>query len=103
VFLGGQAWEYTHAGFGLSSGLTGESFFALTGLHGAHVTVGILLLVYLLFRAAHDRRRRTAEPTGAAAAIARGTGTAGMVEAATYYWHFVDAVWILIFTVVYLL
>ena len=103
VFLGGQAWEYTHAGFGLSSGLTGSSFFTLTGLHGAHVTAGILLLVYLLFRASRDRRRRAAEPTGAAAAIARGTGTAGMVEAATYYWHFVDAVWVEIFVVVYLL
>jgi cytochrome c oxidase subunit I len=103
VFLGGQAWEYTHAGFGLSSGLLGSSFFTLTGLHGAHVTAGILLLVYLLFRAARDRRRRAAAPPGAAAAIARGTGTAGMVEAATYYWHFVDAVWVVIFVVVYLL
>jgi cytochrome c oxidase subunit I+III len=104
VFLGGQAWEYTHAGFGLSSGLTGESFFALTGLHGAHVTAGLLLLGYLFFRAARDRRRRPAgEPGSAAAAIARGTGTPGMVEAAVYYWHFVDAVWVVIFVVVYLL
>ena len=71
VFLGGQAWEYTHAGFGLSSGLTGRRSSPLTGPHGAHVTAGILLLVYLLFRAAHDRRGRPAEPTGAAAAIAR--------------------------------
>jgi cytochrome c oxidase subunit I len=104
VFLGGQAWEYTHAGFGLSSGLTGESFFALTGLHGAHVTAGLLLLGYLFFRAARDRRRRPAgEPGSAAAAIARGTGTPGMVEADVYYWHFVDAVWVVIFVVVYLL
>ncbi len=104
VFLGGQAWEYTHAGFGLSSGLTGQSFFVLTGLHGAHVTAGLLLLGYLMFRAAHDRRRRPAgEPDGAAAAVARGTGTLGMVEAAVYYWHFVDAVWVVIFVVVYLL
>jgi cytochrome c oxidase subunit 3 len=103
VFLGGQGWEYTHAGFGLSSGLTGSSFFTLTGLHGAHVTAGILLLVYLLFRSARDRRREAAQGGGAAAVVARGTGTAGMAEAATYYWHFVDAVWIVIFVVVYLL
>jgi cytochrome c oxidase subunit I len=103
VFLGGQVWEYTHAGFGLSSGLTGSSFFTLTGLHGAHVVAGILLLVYLLFRAAGDRPRQPAETGGAAAAVARGTGTAGMVEAAVYYWHFVDAVWVVIFVVVYLL
>ncbi len=108
AFLGGQAWEYTHAGFGLSSGLTGSSFFTLTGLHGAHVSAGILLLVYLLFRSARDRRRQAAQPaeaavTGTAALVARGTGTAGMVEAATYYWHFVDAVWVVIFVVVYLL
>ena len=104
AFLGGQAWEYTHAGFGLSSGLTGSSFFTLTGLHGAHVVAGILLLVYLLFHSAGDRPRRPVE-TGddAAAAVARGTGTAGMVEAAVYYWHFVDAVWVVIFVVVYLL
>jgi cytochrome c oxidase subunit I+III len=108
VFLGGQGWEYTHAGFGLSSGLTGSSFFTLTGLHGAHVMVGILLLVYLLFRSARDRRRQAArpaaaEPSGTAAVVARASGTAGMAEAATYYWHFVDAVWVVIFVVVYLL
>jgi cytochrome c oxidase subunit 1 len=104
VFLGGQGWEYTHAGFGLSSGLTGESFFTLTGLHGAHVTVGLLLLAYLLFRNAGDRSRRPAPAgDGPAAAIARATGTPGMVESAVYYWHFVDAVWVAIFIVVYLL
>ena len=102
VFLGGQAWEYTHAGFGLSSGLTGESFFTLTGLHGAHVAAGLVLLVYLLYRAAHDGPRRPVA-ADAAGEIARGTGTPGMVEAAVYYWHFVDAVWIVIFVVVYLL
>jgi cytochrome c oxidase subunit I len=101
AFLGGQAWEYTHAGFGLSSGLLGETFYTLTGLHGLHVTAGILVLVYLLFRSSGERRRSaSAEP---AAVVTRGTGTAGMVEAATYYWHFVDAVWVVIFTVVYLL
>ena len=101
AFLGGQVWEYTHVGFGLSSGLLGQSFFTLTGLHGAHVTVGILLLIYLLFKSRNEQRRRSAGSP--AAAIEAGTGSASMVEAATYYWHFVDAVWILIFTVVYLL
>ena len=107
MFLGGQAWEYTHAGFGLSSGLTGSSFFTLTGLHGFHVTGGLLLLVYLFFARPRDRRRRRPGPPQPRhrhrRRCARGTGTSGMVEAATYYWHFVDAVWVVIFVVVYLL
>ncbi|HJW75157.1 MAG TPA: cytochrome c oxidase subunit I, partial [Thermoleophilia bacterium] len=81
VFLGIQAWEYTHAGFGLSSGVLGSGFFTLTGFHGAHVTVGILLLVYLFVRITRQRR----------AGAVTGDGGTGMIDAGTYYWHFVDA------------
>jgi cytochrome c oxidase subunit 1 len=98
-FLGGQAWEYTHVGFGLSSGLLGTTFFTLTGLHGLHVTAGLLVLVYLLFRSAREGRPRAVPDVEDSARA----GAAGMAEAGTYYWHFVDAAWVAIFVVVYLL
>lgn len=99
VFLSGQAWEYTHAGFGLTSSIIASSFYVLTGFHGFHVACGIIALVYLLFRARRELQRapgerRLPEPS---------PGTTGMVDGGTYYWHFVDAVWIFVFIVVYLL
>ena len=94
AFLGGQAWEYTHLGFGLTASLAASTFFTLTGFHGLHVACGISVLIYLLVRAARERRRGS----GAAS-----SGTSGMVDAGTYYWHFVDAVWVVVFIVVYLL
>jgi cytochrome c oxidase subunit I len=93
-FLGGQAWEYTHVGFRLSSGLMGATFFTLTGFHGAHVLGGLVMLLYMFFRTVRDK------------SYGLGTsdkGTRGFVEAGTYYWHFVDAVWVLLFVVLYLL
>jgi len=94
AFLGGQAWEYSHLGFGLSANLSVSTFYTLTGFHGLHVACGIGLLVYLLVRAAGERRRGTAAAT---------PGTTAMVDSGTYYWHFVDAVWVAVFIVVYLL
>jgi cytochrome c oxidase subunit 3 len=94
AFLGGQAWEYTHLGLGLSANLAVSTFFVLTGFHGLHVACGLGVLVYLLVRATRERRR------------SKGTlslGTAAMVDSGTYYWHFVDAVWVAVFIVVYLL
>jgi cytochrome c oxidase subunit I len=94
VFLGGQAWEYTHLGFGLTANLTVSTFYTLTGFHGFHVICGIALLVFLLVRATRERRRGSG---------AESPGTAAMMDAGTYYWHFVDAVWVAVFIVVYLL
>jgi cytochrome c oxidase subunit I len=99
VFLGGQAWEYTHAGFGFADTIVGSSFYLLTGFHGFHVACGVGALVYLFFRARRDLRRapgerRLPEPT---------PGTSGLVDGGTYYWHFVDAVWVFVFITVYLL
>ncbi len=88
AFLGGQAWEYTHAGFSLSSGLLGSSFFTLTGFHGAHVMVGLIFLALVLWRASQGTYTQ-----------ARHLG----VEASALYWHFVDVVWVAVFTVVYIL
>jgi cytochrome c oxidase subunit I len=93
-FLGGQVWEYGHLGFGLAESLTASMFFTLTGFHGLHVACGIGVLVFLIARAARERRRASA---------AFSPGTTGMVDAGTYYWHFVDVVWVAVFVVVYLL
>ena len=87
VFLGIQAWEYAHAGFGLSSGLMGSVFFTLTGIHGLHVATGIIVLLVTLVLALAGR----IGPSGL-----------GLPQAAVYYWHFVDAVWVVLFIVLYL-
>jgi heme/copper-type cytochrome/quinol oxidase subunit 3 len=90
-FLGCQAYEFTsfvHEGLTLHTNLFGSSFFTLTGFHGAHVTAGVLWLLTLL---AIDMRRGL------------GPDDALNVDIAALYWHFVDVVWIAIFTLVYLI
>ena len=91
TFLGFQAYEFTsfvHEGLTIRTNLFGSSFFTLTGFHGAHVTAGVIWLVTLL---AIDYRRGL------------GPKDALNVDLAALYWHFVDVVWIVIFTVVYLI
>ena len=91
TFLAGQAFEFTefyNEGLTLNSNLFGTTFFVLTGFHGAHVSVGVLILLSLWIMA--RRGRITSE-------------NALNVELAGLYWHFVDVVWIVIFTLVYLL
>jgi heme/copper-type cytochrome/quinol oxidase subunit 3 len=91
TFLGFQAFEFTsfvHEGLTIRTNLFGSSFFTLTGFHGAHVTAGVLWLLTLL---AIDYRRGLG-PTDAI-----------NVDLAALYWHFVDVVWIAIFTLVYLI
>ncbi len=90
VFLGFQVYEFAHfvqEGLTLEGNLFGSTFFVLTGLHGGHVTLGV---IWLLALAILDLRGRL----GARDAI--------KVEIAGLYWHFVDVVWIVIFTLVYL-
>jgi cytochrome c oxidase subunit I len=105
VFLAAEIWEWTHAGFGFSAGLRGETLYTLTGLHALHVSTGIAILVYLLIRTSWRPPGPAPEDPAEAAAVEDATrrGNLGMAEAATYYWHFVDAVWVAIFFVVYLL
>jgi heme/copper-type cytochrome/quinol oxidase subunit 3 len=89
AFLGGQALEYGRllgAGLRPGSELFGTTFFTLTGLHAVHVLVGLALLATLL---------------AASAARPRGVGHAAW-EGIAMYWHFVDAVWGVVFSVVYL-
>lgn len=91
TFISGQIYEFTifvHKGFTVHSSVAGASFFILTSFHGAHVTVGILMLLSLYgmsTRGMLPQERSTA------------------VEYIGLYWHFVDIVWIVIFTLVYLI
>ena len=90
TFLGFQAYEYAHAyrdlNLKLSSGIFGSTFFMLTGFHGFHVTVGAIMLSAVLFR------------------ILKGHFTPDRhfaFEAAAWYWHFVDVVWLGLYVIVY--
>lgn len=91
IFVGGQFFEFTefkHEGLGLTTNMFGSTFYTLTGFHGAHVTIGIVMLLSLLvlsFRGGVTQR------------------DALNVEIIGLYWHFVDIVWIIIFTLVYLI
>jgi len=91
VFLGGQFYEFTtfyHEGLTLSSNLFGSTFFTLTGFHGTHVFIGVFWLLSLVAQSLRGRLHREHSL---------------LVEIAGLYWHFVDIVWILIFTLVYLI
>jgi len=91
IFLAFQAWEFTQfvrEGLTLQQNLFGSTFFVLTGFHGAHVAVGVVWLLSLWLLDLRGRLR-------AADAV--------KVEVAGLYWHFVDVVWIAIFTLVYLI
>lgn len=91
VFLGGQFFEFSsfhEEGLGLSTNLFGASFFTLTGFHGAHVTVGVIMLLSLFIVSLRGGVRQDQSIN---------------VEIIALYWHFVDIVWIIIFTLVYLL
>jgi cytochrome c oxidase subunit 3 len=91
IFLGFQVYEFTHfvhEGLTLSRNLFGSSFFVLTGFHGTHVAVGVLWLLSLLVLAFKGELSQADSLD---------------VEIAGLYWHFVDIVWIAIFTLVYLL
>ena len=91
TFIGGQVYEFTEfyrEGLHLGTNLFGTTFFVLTGLHGAHVTMGIVWLLSLYGRSMQGRL---------------GPERSEAVEIAGLYWHFVDVVWIFIFTAVYLI
>ncbi len=91
VFLAGQYYEFNHflhEGLGLSTNLFGSSFYVLTGFHGAHVSVAALWMFTLWFQALRGKI---------------GPDDAETVEIAGLYWHFVDIVWIVLFTIIYLM
>jgi cytochrome c oxidase subunit 3 len=93
VFLGLQILEYSH-GYSeemklyLTSGIYGNTFYLLTGFHGMHVTLGCIMLIVMFFR------------------ILKGHFTPKShfaFQAASWYWHFVDVVWVMLFVFVYIL
>ncbi len=91
TFVGGQVYEFTamyNEGLGFTTSLFGSSFYTLTGFHGVHVTVGIIMLMALV-----GIIKRSKVPGD----------KAEVVELVGLYWHFVDVVWIIIFTLVYLI
>jgi heme/copper-type cytochrome/quinol oxidase subunit 3 len=92
VFVGGQVYEFTEfirEGVDPGANAASSAFFVLTGFHGAHVTVGILMLL-MLVGASFSRNLL-------------GSWGSRAVEHVGLYWHFVDIVWVLIFTIVYLI
>ncbi len=91
IFLGGQVYEYISLfgeKFTIGYSTFGSAFFTLTGFHGLHVTIGVLFLLVCLIRASRgdftDKKHFA-------------------VEAGEMYWHFVDLVWVVVFSTVYLL
>ena len=91
VFLAGQVYEFSHfvhEGLGLTTNLFAATFYVMVGFHGAHVTVGVLWLLTLWVLLTRGRL---------------GARDEAVVDMVGLYWHFVDVVWIAIFTLVYLI
>lgn len=91
VFLGILAYEWTHLiihGVTIQSSVFGSVFYILTGFHAAHVTAGLIAFVIIMLRLAKSKFT----PAQATAAMA-----------VSYYWHFVDVVWIGVFVVIYII
>lgn len=89
VFLGGQLYEYLTLGYGLTTNVFANCFYLMTGFHGLHVTVGILLILGVLWRSRREGHYSSTKHIG--------------VEMAEIYWHFVDIIWIVLFTLLYIL
>jgi cytochrome c oxidase subunit 3 len=88
AFIGNQAHEWSTLGFSVSSHAYGSAFYVMTGFHGIHVLGGMLAMVLLLGRSGSGRF---------------GPGEAPAVEMVSYYWHFVDVVWIGLWATLFLL
>jgi cytochrome c oxidase subunit 3 len=92
IFIGGQALEYTelmHEGMTMASSAYGSAFYLTTGFHGLHVTGGLIAFLFVLGRT-YLARKFTHEQAVTAVVV-------------SYYWHFVDVVWIALFATIYLL
>ena len=91
TFIAGQVYEFTafyREGLGFTTNIFGSAFYTLTGFHGVHVSVGIIMLMSLFVMSVRGNL---------------GPERAETVEIVGLYWHFVDSVWILIFTIIYLI
>ncbi len=87
IFTFLQAYEYSHAAFGFSGNIYGATFFMATGFHGFHVIVGTIFLFVCLMRARAGQMSQEQH---------------GGFEAAAWYWHFVDVVWLFLFFAIYI-
>jgi cytochrome c oxidase subunit 3 len=91
TFVGVQIYEYAHLiekAFVPSQGLYGSTFYTMTGFHGFHVTMGVLCMTFVTWKAFRGKYSQQDY---------RGVEVIGL------YWHFVDLVWIILFTIVYLI
>ena len=91
IFIGGQVFEFTvfyREGLGYTTNVSGSAFYTLTGFHGVHVSLGIVMLATLHIMSSRGRLTKDNAET---------------VEIVGLYWHFVDIVWIVIFAIVYLI
>ncbi|MCL4169745.1 UNVERIFIED_CONTAM: hypothetical protein GTU68_010665 [Idotea baltica] len=93
IFVGLQALEYWEAyvqfGLTLNSGIYGSTFFMLTGFHGFHVAMGMTMLLIQLLRSVIGKQFTADDHFG--------------FEASSWYWHFVDVVWVFLFLFVYII
>ena len=88
TFLIGQVYDYATLGFGISDGTFGTTFYTLTGFHGAHVFAGVIMLSVVLYRGLLGQFSSKHHDA---------------IEATSLYWHFVDVVWIALFSTLYFL
>jgi len=89
AFLAGQMVEYFSLPFGLRDNLFASTFYALTGFHGLHVTLGVICILVVYWQARPGGRITAASHFG--------------LEAAELYWHFVDGIWVVLYGILYLL
>ncbi len=88
AFLAGQAYEWNELGFGVDDHAYGTSFFTITGFHGLHLLAGVLALAVLVVRSLAGGFDRSHLPAA---------------EVTSYYWHFVDGIWIAVLILLYLI
>ena len=89
AFLAGQMVEYFNLPFGLTDNLFASTFYALTGFHGLHVTLGVICILVVWWQARQGGRITQHDHFG--------------LEAAELYWHFVDGIWVVLYGILYLL
>ncbi len=89
AFLAGQMVEYFSLPFGLTDNLFASTFYALTGFHGLHVTLGVICILIVWWQARVGGRITASSHFG--------------LEAAELYWHFVDGIWVILYGILYLL
>jgi cytochrome c oxidase subunit III len=89
IFLIGQVVEYMTLGYGMTTNVFSNCFYLMTGFHGLHVFVGLLLILGVLWRSRREGHYSAHKHTG--------------IEMAEMYWHFVDIIWIVLFSLIYVL